>query len=99
MFGLVRCKNTFPPGFCVAQIQLRLLTSFVPWPRVWTAAGGYGALPAPATPMAASPVNRSGPHVYSGYKVSLHYLLNRIMEQDFTPGRNLGGLLEKGGKS
>ena len=48
--------------------------------------------------MATSPVNRLVPRVYSGYKVSLHYLLNRIMEQGCTPGRNLGGLLEKGGQ-
>lgn len=32
------------------------------------------------------------------YKVGLIIFLNRIMEQCCTPGRNLGGLLEKGGR-
>ena len=92
-------RTQFLTGCCDTQLQLRLLTSFVLWPTVWTVAGWDRALPAPATPMATSPVNRLVPHVYSGYKVSLHYLLNRIKEQSLTPGRNFGGILEKGEKS
>lgn len=97
MFGLACFKNIIP-GCCDSHFQLRLLTSFVLWPIVWTLAGWDRALPAPAPapPMAISPVDHLVPPVCSGCTVSPHYLLNRIMEQGLTPGRNLGGILEKG---
>lgn len=92
-------KSPIPHWLLWCCFQLRLLTSFVFWPAVWAAGGWDGAMLAPATIMATSPVDHIMPNIYSGYKTSLHYLLSRIIEQQLRQGRNLGGILEKGEKS
>lgn len=90
-------KSQFLTGFCGTCFQLRLQL-ICPLSCGLDCRGLGWSHACPCHSQGTSSVDHIVPNIYSGYKMSLHYLLNRIMEQWLTQGRNLGGILEKGEK-
>lgn len=93
--GLLRCGSTFLTG-CCSPVPGQIADSTSP-----LASSPVGMQPGRPLPLPRQLPPWTGwcLSFYSGYRMILHDLLNRIRERFLAPGRKWGGILEKGGKA